>query len=682
MNTTPDLPPDSRLRAGQAGVAAAVLVLVTALAYRNSLFTPFVFDDVPSIVENASIRRLWPLSDVLAPHQPGGLTVSGRPLVNLSLALNYAISGPRVWSYHVANLAIHCAAALCLFGLVRRTLLTAPLRPRFGSNACTLALLVAGLWALHPLQTESVTYIVQRAESLAALFYVLTLYAFVRGANAAAARSKWFILSVVACLAGMATKEVVVSAPILVLFYDRTFLSGTLVAAWRRRRGYYAALAVTWVLLAALVLGTGSRGGTAGLGAQMSSSTYALTQCGALVRYLALTLWPQALVFDYGIGTAQHVGEVLAPAMVVIALLVAAALALRRPRPVGFALLWFFALLAPSSSFVPVATQTIAEHRLYLALAAPLALAVLATASLFGKRNVAAALAASVGLGALTVARNADYRSELALWQDTVAKYPTNARAYNNLGQAQFRAHRLPEAMRSYERALELQTKYPEPHYNLGVALAELGRLPEAIAHYEAALRAEPDYPEAHNNLANTLVRAGRLPEALPHYEAALARRPTFAEAENNYGNALLQAERLEDAAARFRRALQLKADYPEAHYNLGNALAWAGRMDAALAEFRAALAAKPDYAEAHVNAGNALLALDRPAEAVTHYERALALNPQLAEAHNNLGTVFLHTGRAADAAAAFERALAIRPDFADAQRNLAEARAELARRR
>ena len=190
-----------------------------------------------------------------------GETVSGRPVLNLSLALNYAVSGCDVRGYHVTNLAIHLAAALLLFGIVRRTL------PRFrgcggGQQlarlqlATPLALAIALLWAVHPLQTESVTYIVQRAESLMGLFYLLTLYCFLRGAGSARAIF-WYAGSVLACLLGMATKEVMVSAPLVVLLYDRTFLAGSFREAWRRRWAYYLALAATWLLLAWLVAQTG-----------------------------------------------------------------------------------------------------------------------------------------------------------------------------------------------------------------------------------------------------------------------------------------------------------------------------------------------------------------------------------------------------------------------------------------
>jgi hypothetical protein len=160
---------------GLALAPLVVLVLAALATYRNSFASPFVFDDRTSIEENQSIRRLWPLGPVLSP-PCNGETVGGRPLLNLSFALNYALGGLDVRGYHAANLAIHLAAALLLLGVVRRTLLLPGLRERFGGAATPLALAAALLWMVHPLQTESVTYIVQRAESLCGCFYLLTLY--------------------------------------------------------------------------------------------------------------------------------------------------------------------------------------------------------------------------------------------------------------------------------------------------------------------------------------------------------------------------------------------------------------------------------------------------------------------------------------------------------------------------
>jgi hypothetical protein len=373
------------------------VVASTLLAYANTWSVPFVYDDLLAIAENPSIRRLWPPGGVLLPNLAGGVTTSGRPVLNLSFALNYALSGSAVWSYHLVNALVHAATALALFGLLRRTLRrVAPLASAGGAPArtTTLAGAAALLWALHPLQTQAVTYTVQRAESLMGFFLVFTLYAFARSLGPPSERRapgpapardasppdsrRWRVAAVAACALGMATKEVMVVAPLLVLLYDRTFGAGTFRAAWRCRGGWHAALAATWLVLAALLLATGgNRGGTIGPGTGVPLWAYPLTQFEAIARYLGLSLWPQPLVFEYGTRWVRDAGDVLPFAAVVLPLLGLTGLALRRRPAAGFAGAWFFLLLAPTS-LAPGTIQMIVEHRMYLPLAAIITPAVLA----------------------------------------------------------------------------------------------------------------------------------------------------------------------------------------------------------------------------------------------------------------------------------------------------------------
>jgi tetratricopeptide (TPR) repeat protein len=659
-------------------LAAAGLAVVAAIAFHNSFSVPFLFDDIVSIVENPALQHLSPAL-LWGSEGAGGLTTSGRPLVALSLALNHAFSGSSVWSYHAVNLAIHVGAGLCLFGLVRRTLSTPVLRARFGPASFPLAWLTAAIWLAHPLHTESVTYIVQRAESLSGALALLTLYAFVRGAEGTA-RKLWFGIAVVACVAAMASKESVAATPLLVLLFDRTFVSGSFADAWRRHRSVHLALFASWILLLLLVLGAGGRGGTAGFSAPISAWDYALTQCVAILRYVLLGVWPQSLSFDYGLITYSSLTEVLGPAIILVAVVIFTVRAVWRAPVVAFAGMWFFAYLAPSSSIVPVATQTIAEHRVYLASAAIVAWCVCALYRLIGRPGMVVALATAVAFAIGTSARNQSYQTDRLIWEDTVRKRPGNARAHNNLGQALFREGDVQASIRCYQRALELRPGYADSHYNLGVAYAALDDMARAIAHYETALRLQPAYPEAENNLGNALVRSGRGEEAIAHFERALALNPKFPAAHNNLGNALLQLGRVEAAMGSFRRAIELEPADAEARYHLGNAFAAAGELKLALAEYEAALRLRPNYAEAHVNAGNALLGLDRAREALAHYRAATAANPHLADAHFNLGSLLLDAAQWSEAVQSFEAALRADPTFVRARRPLGFALAKLGR--
>jgi len=666
VNATP-APAEPSFSAGARGIflAGALIAAAVLAAYANSFSGPFVFDDEGSITENASIRQLWPPWPALSPPHAGaegGLTVSGRPVLNLSFALNHAVSGEQVWSYHALNLAIHLGAALLLFGVVRRTLRRPLWRERFARDATPLAALIALLWAVHPLQTESVTYVVQRAESLMGFFFLLTLYAFVRGVESVAT-GRWQIAAVIACAVGMATKEVMVSAPLIVLLYDRTFCAGSFSAAWRQRRGLYGAMAATWLLLGWLVLHTGDRGGSAGYGVDVAWWTYALTQSWAIVRYLALSVCPCGLVFDYGTPLVTSCAAV-APQLTLVALW-------RRPA-LGFLGAWFFAILAPTSSVVAVATQTVAEHRMYLPLAAIATLAGVGLHALPKRAGWWVGAAVAVVLAALTVQRNADYRTGLRLWEDTVAKRPDNARARNNLGRAQLLAGEIPSAIDSLTTALRLKPDYAAAHSNLGTALTQAGRATDAVAEFEQALRVKPDDASIHHNFGGALLRLGRFDDAQAHFARAATAQPELAAAqENDFGGALLQHDRAAEAISHLGRALQLRPDFAEAHNNLGNALAQLGRTAEALPHYEAALRVRPDDALAHYNLGNARFALRRFGDAADSYAAALRWKPAFAEADNNLGSALEQLGRTAEARAHYESALRAQPDFAAARKNL-----------
>jgi Flp pilus assembly protein TadD len=585
-----------------------LLVIAASLsAYQNSFEGVFLLDDWGSVVRNPTIHRLWPVWQALSPPRGSGTTVAGRPMINWSFAVNYAIGGTRVLGYHVLNLAIHTLAGLTLLGIVRRTLLQEPLRQRFGAAAQPLALAIAIIWVVHPLQTESVAYVSQRAESLMGLFYLLTLYCAIRGAETDSSNA-WYVLSVASCLLGVASKEVIGSAPLLVFLYDRTFLSGSFREAWRRRWRLYVALAATWIPLSYLVISAGNRGGSAGFGAGVTWQAYALTQFQAIAHYVRLSVWPHPLVFDYGIGVASSVGEVVPCALAVIALLISTAIALWRWPAVGFLGAWFFGILIPTSSVLPVATQTIAEHRMYLSLVALIAIVVLGAFEI-GKRIFSGQQGRVLGCAAgglvvvlltiQTVHRNQDYNSEVALWRDTVMKCPNNPRAHYNLGVALGRLGKFTEEIGQYEQALRINPDYADAHYNLGVALGQAGKLQEATGHFNEALRIAPDFAEAHNNLGVVLIQMGRVQEAIDQWEQALQIQPDNAEAQDNLGNAFAQVGKLDNAIRHYEQAVRLQPDYAIAYYNLGGALARLGRVQEAIERYQQALRLKPDFVEA-----------------------------------------------------------------------------------
>ncbi len=615
----------SRLGADKVAWRVPLLLLaVGGLAYLNSFPGAFVFDDRGSILNNPGILQLG--SAWFPP--ANGSPAAGRPLVNFSLALNYAVGGFHVWSYHLFNLTVHLLAALTLFGLVRRTLASPLLPARYAARAQPLALAVAVLWMVHPLQTESVTFISQRAESLMGLFYLLTLYAFARSTTSKSAPF-WLVCSGLSCLAGTFCKEVTVTAPLAVLLYDRTFASGTFAAAWRRHPKYYLALLATWLPLAALVWSAGDRGGSAGFGVGVKWLDYALAQFPAIAHYLALSAWPHPLLLDYR-TTLPLPAHLVLPALLLIVALAAATVFLLWKRPtLGFLGAWFFVILAPSSSVIPIGTEITAEHRMYLPLAALCVLLVLALEACTRPRMFAFAVALlALAFGILTVQRNHDYRTELGNYHAEVAIDPGNERAHMNLGVLLAEQDRLPESVREYQIALALNPRAADTESNLGRALAKLGRNDEALAHYRQSLRLNPDYYPAHAALADALIAAGDAPSAITEYAEMIRLQPDSESTQLNLGKALMLAGQVPEATARFRTALQLAPDDPEAHYSLGVALTLARQLEDAILEYSAALRAKPSYVAARSNLAFCQMHLGHFAEAMQNYQEVLRLDP------------------------------------------------------
>ena len=486
---------------GWTGYAIGLLVLAGIVAYFNSLEGVFVFDSIYSIRDNPHIRTLWPLSEAMSwPLINGDASVSRRPLLSLSFAVNQYLLGPEPWSYHVGNLLIHLAAGLLLFGIVRRTLAAESLRAAYADRATGVAAAVALIWSVHPLQTESVTYLAQRAESLMGLLYLLTLYCAVRGFRATQPAG-WYAVSVIACGTGMAVKEIMITAPLLVYLYDAIFESTSYWSAWRKRWRFYLLLAATWLVFGGLMLlgfEEASKDFT-----QRSPLQYALTQPGVILHYLRLALWPDVLLINYYWPDATGIVKVAPAGCALLGLLVATSWGLAGRKWFGYVGGWFFLVLGPSSSFIAL-SQNAAEHRMYLSLAAVVLLFVLAGDKLLEqvssgparRRQSLGILLVSVVavlLTARTVMRNYQYYSGVGIWTDAIEHQPNNASAYFNLGLEYATLNKLEEASRQFELALRIDPDYVDSLTNLGIVMQRQGNFGQAAGIYRRALALQPD---------------------------------------------------------------------------------------------------------------------------------------------------------------------------------------------
>lgn len=594
----------------QCYAVATLLGATVAAVYMSSFAGVFLFDDLVHIVNNERIRDLSSMSSILA---------GKRPIVDLSLAFNYAAGDLDVSGYHAVNILIHLLATLTLFGLLRRTL-TLATRPHWNDR---IILFLAGstalFWAVHPLQTQSVTYVIQRGESMMALFYLLTLYCFVRGTTSA--RSVlWFAGSVTACSLGMGCKAVMVTAPLAVFFYDRFFVSDRWQAQLRRHMGVYIGLLATWSVLwlsgiAGGVLSSSTQGAHVGFGYKgLAPIDYLKTQAGVLVTYLKLSLWPYPLCLDYGWPIAEDLPQIMLPGVIIVAILAFALWGIVRRNAIAFIPLFFFLVLAPTSSFVPI-KDTFFEHRMYLPLAAVLLGVVLAFHTILATlaRSVGKPQTTSLGiriiavlflallLGATTIARNRTYASPITMWQDVSAKRPSNARAFENLGTQWMGAGDKRAAMEAYAKAVRVDPEFLSAHANLGNALLETGNASEAARHFTQVIRLDPNHIMANVNLGYALQQMGRDDDAIESFTRATRIDPSrtnaksLANANFALGTAYARKRNYANATPAFLAAIELWPQYQKAHYTLGIVYERHGKPDEAIASYEQAIRLNPN---------------------------------------------------------------------------------------
>jgi Flp pilus assembly protein TadD len=638
-----------------------LLLALGAVAYANSLTAGFVFDDGVHIVRNPSLHTLWPVSDHLR---------TQRGLVQLTLAMNYAIEAREPRGYHLVNVVIHLLAGLTLYGLVRRTLLTARMRARYEASAPWLAAIIAGLWIVHPLQTESVTYIIQRAEAMGGLFFFLMMYSMLRHHDSASWRGRAFWAGgVLASLVlGVMSKESVAVAPLVVALHDRCFLSPGWEAMLRQRRWFYGLLLAGLILSAGMIVRLLEHATSAGFNVESLTPTmYLFTQPAVIVQYLRLVFWPDALVLDYLWPAALHAHEHVPHTMLLAALGVLSAWGVVRNQPAGFLGAWFFIALAPTSSFVPI-LDLYFEHRMYVPLAPVLALVVLAVdawlrrlPSPTGRLALGGALAALVlaGMAARTIQRNFDYRNELTTWASVLEHRPENPRAQVNYGAALNDVAKRPlDALNHYRMAARLNPGYPDAYTNIGSVYLNLGRLDEAQAAYAIAYRMDARNPSLVRNLGKLGYKRGDLAAAERYFREALQLDPRNGATYDDLGLVLMQTQRLEEAQDALLQAVSLAPQHVYGWINLAELRLKQGRLDEAAATARRARAlVEPDPSLIN-SLGSILARAGQYDEAIAQFTQAIALAPAMTSAYGNLAGALLKQGRPAEALLTYREAL------------------------
>lgn len=614
-----------------------LLAIVALFAYFNSLHGAFVLDD-GLIANNPDIGRPF--------HGP----LKTRPVVAVTIAANYWLDGTNSRGYHLINLLIHILAAACLWDLVRRVLVLPRFGDRFAHTAGWIALAAALVWLVHPLNTQAVTYTIQRCESLMGLFFLATLWCFLRGATSERPAG-WYALATVCSALGAGSKEVMIALPPVLVLFDRAFLAGSWRGVLRRWRPL-ALISLPPLIGAALFAGLGYLTGIAPtVGFKVISFTpltYALTQTEVILHYLRLSFWPDALCLDYLDWPVATFPQVWPALVTVGGLLTATAVGVMLNRAWGFAAAAFFLILAPTSSFIPVQDAAF-EHRMYLSLAALVCLVVVLAAAALGacrRRWPAAApilsRSAGVAVGLIvlalafrTVVRNEDYGSQLSLYADNARKRPENSRVRAGYASLLFQMGKLDEAEQEILAALASPRQLPGNIAVLAGLLFETGRTAQALELCQKVYALTPDDPALNRQYILLLLVAGRAAEALPICRQTVDQLPNDATLRLQLALALQESGHADEGLVLLRelsrtkpeeltktgqlaRAIAQKPDAPADHVRLARlyARAWADATEEPTPEALDTLAMTQarlgDYAAAGDTVRQAIAAAER----------------------------------------------------------------------
>ncbi len=643
---------------------ALLLVAVTVLAYQPAWHGNLIWDDAPHIAR----PELHSFSGLVRTWIKPGATQQYYPLVYSVFWVEHRLWGDSTLGYHLVNILLHTVSALLLLKILQQ----------LGVPGAWLA---ASIFALHPVQVESVAWIAERKNTLSGVFYLGSALAYLSFDRTRTRR--FYALALGLFVLGLFSKTVIATLPAALL----------LVFWWKRGR-------LSWKpdvypLAPFFVVGMGGGlftawverkfGGAEGAAYDFSVVERCLIAGRALWFYAWKLVCPVKLTFIYPRWEVSSWiwWQWLFPAAGL--LVVVAAWAITRPgRGLLAGLLFYGGTLFPALGFFnvyPFRYSFVADHFQYLASVGVITLVSAGAALLLDRWRIwgraaghlfCVALLAT--LAVLTWQQSKMYADMETLWRTTIAKNPACWMAHINLGTTLDRKGQTDEAIRQYREAIRLRPDDAEAYYNLGIVLAEKGQTEGAIRQYQKAIRLRPDDAGAHYNLGIVLAGKGQTDGAIRQYQEAIRLKLDDAKAHNNLGIVLAEKGQIDDAISQFREAIRFKPDYAEAHNNLDNALGMKGQIDDAISQFREVLRLKPDDAEARNNLGDALFKKGQTDEAICQYQEAIRLRPDDAVVHYNLGIAFVRKGRIDEAIGQYQEAIRLKPDYPEAHNNLGTA--------
>ncbi len=657
-------------------LALSSIILLGVFIYSNTFKGAFHFDDVPSIVDNQAIRSIWNLQAIWD-------FWPTRFITYFSMAFNYHLSQLNVFSYHFFNLIVHLITSILVWWFVLLIFSTPVMvGQKIAKRAKLVALFAALFFVAHPIQTQGVTYIIQRATSLATLFYLLSISLYVKSRllqqqeKALIVSRLFYCTSLIALVMAMFTKEIAISLPLTILLCEVCFLK---TKKWINLK-YLAPFFITILIIPFTMFLTKSVDFIGMRRAleptiRISSWQYLFTQFRVIVTYLRLLFMPinQNLIYDYPITKSLLELSTLASLIFLIIILTIAVRIFSKYRLISFCIFWFFLTLLPESSIIPI-NDVIYEHRLYLPMVGFSLFLVSLVYYIFENRAlksmVIALLIITSSYAVITYRRNFVWKDELTLWNDVMYKSPGEPRPYNGRGKVYYELGNILEAFSDFNRAIEIKPDYVEAYNNRGIIYKKRGDLKQALSDFNKAIEINPGYEKAYNNRGAIYYEQNNIAQASSDYSRAIEINPNFAEAYYNRGVVYYEQGNLLQATSDFTRAIEINPNFADAYSNRGNIYLGRGEFTQAIYDYTKAIKINPNLAKVYNNRSNAYTQQGKILEALSDCTKAIEIDPNLAEVYLNRGLSYVDQGSFAQAISDFTKAIEIKPSFTDAYYN------------
>lgn len=681
-------------------LSVVFISFVALLLYYQTLNYPFHFDDFPNIIENPYIRNLKDFSLFLK-----GIKVQQtwfRALPTFTFAVNYHFHRFEVFGYHIFNLILHICSGILVY-FISKHLFTFEFDKGGGHSGDRihvftryknhfLSLFVATIFIAHPIQVNTVTYIVQRSEGLSSFFFLLSFFLFIKG-NITKGLSKAFYLigMLFALLGSIFSKEIGFTLPILLILFDLIFICTGKEDLLKRFKIY----GLPFIIIAIYILFF-LHGGILRQLIKGSEAWYwspienLMTQANVIIQYIKLLFlpWPGWLNIDHDFRVSKSLFEfpTFLSISIILSLLILATFLIKKKRLFSFAIYWFFIILAPTSSLIPI-WDIMVEYRLYLPIFSYGLILALIIHYLYHflvhRRSERFSQGATIGMMILVlcvysvfaIQRNNVFKDSVGLWEDAIKKSPHKARAYHNLGVMLQRSNRLEEARETLEAALTKNPKdNPLVHYNLGVVYSDFGNYEEAISHLGRYLKVSSNDAGAHHEMGVAYLRMGSLEKANFYLQKALEIKPDFAPAHGSLGDLYEKKGMIQEAIAEYQKAIRIDPGLAKTRVRLGEAYLKKGMLKEALVELRGAMTIDPSLPETYISLGALCLEEGELEEGFKFLKKALALDSKNPEVYNNLGVGYRKKGKIDEAIVHYQKAIEIDPNLFDAHINLGEA--------